>query len=92
MKKCLVLGAVILAMTASTAVAANREKGKGGLGGALYGCCFGMRGAAAYNDGLRAPAMEWIDRLLLWGIYAAIIGYDGTTSADLRSEYGDKCY
>ena len=90
MKKCLVIGAVLLAMAASTAVAAEKEKG--GLMGGLYGCCFGMRGAAAYNDGLRAPAMEWIDTLLLWRIYSVILGYQGTTSADLRKEYGDQCY
>jgi hypothetical protein len=91
MRKCLVIGAVLFAMAASTAVAAAEQK-KGGLMGGVYGCCFGMRGAAAYNDGLRAPAMEWIDRLLLWGIYAAVLGWDGTTTADLRSEYGDRCY
>jgi len=90
MKKSLVIGAVLLAMAASTAVAA--EKNKGGLMGGLYGCCFGMRGAAAYNDGLRAPAMEWIDRLLLFGIYAAVLGFDGTATPDLRAEYSDRCY
>ena len=91
MKKCLIIGAVVLAMATSTSVMAA-EKNQGGLMGGLYGCCFGMRGAAAYNDGLRAPAIEWIDRLLLMGIYAAIIGYDKTSSADLRAEFGSGCY
>ena len=90
MRKCLVIGAMMIAMAASTTFAA--EQGKGGLMGGLYGCCFGMRGAAAYNDGLRASTMEWIDVLLLGHIYSAILGFDGTTTADLRSEHGDRCY
>jgi len=91
MKKSLIIGALLLAMTAATTGVAA-ENNKGGLMGGLYGCCFGLRGAAAYNDGKRATAIEWIDALLTAHIIAAIYGWSGDTTADLRAEFGDRCF
>ena len=90
MKKCLIAGLaiVLLATTATTSMAALRPERRGGLMGGLYGCCFGLRGAAAYNDGKDVIAMEWIDTLLLGHIWSFIKGWQGTTTSDLVEQYG----
>ena len=89
MKKLMILGlAMVLAMSTATSFAATRPERRGGLVGGLYGCCFGLRGAAAYNDGKDVVAMEWVDALLIGHIWSFIQGWQGTTTADLREQYG----
>lgn len=85
MKK-LVMMAALTALLAVPSFAA--EKDRGGLVGGIYGCCFGVRGAAAYNDGKDVVTMEWVDAILTGHIWAFIKGYQGTTTADLRKAYG----
>ena len=89
MKKIMMIGVLAVALT-STSMAAEQEKG--GLMGFVHGCCFGARGAAAYNDGLQTPGMEWINRLLLANIYSAIQGMNGMTTADFRKQYGKEFF
>ena len=87
MKKSLIV-ALALAMTvASTSLIAAPER-RGGFIGGIYGCCFGLRGAAAYNDGKDVIAMEWVDALLLARIWSFIKGWQGTTTSDLLEQYG----
>lgn len=85
MKKLIAAAAVAVALMAVPAV--NAAHTTGGCMGGLYGCCFGLRGALAYNDGKDVIAMEWIDALLLGHIWSAIQGYQGTTTADMRAQY-----
>lgn len=89
MKK-MILMAVLAAMVAMPAVSA--EKARGGFVGGIYGCCFGLRGAAAYNDGKDVIAMEWVDRLLLCHIWSFVKGWQGTTTEDLRKDYGSRFF
>ena len=89
MKK-FVMMAVLAALMAVPAFAAEPQRG--GLVGGIYGCCFGVRGAAAYNDGKDVVAMEWVDSILTLHIWAFIKGYQGTTTADLRKAYGSSFF
>jgi hypothetical protein len=88
MKKSLMVLAAAVMIVATGATARDT----GGLIGGIYGCCFGIRGAAAYNDGKEATALEWVDALLTGHIIAFIQGWNGTTTADLRKQYGDLYY
>lgn len=65
---------------------------RGGLVAGLYGCCFGLRGAIAYNDGKDVIAMEWIDGILTAHIWAFLQGYKGTNTADMRKVYGESFF
>jgi len=89
MKKIMMIGMLVVAL-ASTSMAA--EKQKGGFMGFIHGCCFGARGAAAYNDGLQTPAIEWINRLLLANILSAIQGANGMTTEDFRKQFGKEFF
>lgn len=89
MKK-LILMAVMASMVSLPVFSA--EKSRGGLVGGIYGCCFGLRGAAAYNDGKDVIAMEWVDALLTAHIYAFIKGWSGTTTEDLRKDFGERFF
>ena len=79
---------------APAAVAANRDSG--GIEGFLIGCCFGVRSAAAHNDGKDLHWREWIRVIPLANIVGAVFdlvdGMNGTTTADLASEYGSNYY
>ena len=88
MKKIMMVG-MLMAALATTSLAYD---GKGGIGGFLTGCCFGPRGAAAYNDGKSTPIIYWVDRLLLYGLIGAIEGAMGKTTADYRAEHGEGCF
>ena len=81
MKKTLAILIALVCM-ASASLAA------GGFMGGLHGCCFGLRGAAAYNDGKQMTAIEWIDALLTGHIIAFVQGWSGVTTADLQATYG----
>ncbi len=87
MKKSLFAALALTLAVATTSMAAAPER-RGGFIGGIYGCCFGLRGAAAYNDGKDVIAMEWVDTLLLMHIWSFIKGWQGTTTADLLEQYG----
>lgn len=86
MRKSLLVGVLLAIVMATTSFAAPERRG--GFMGGIYGCCFGLRGAAAYNDGKDVIAMEWIDALLIGHIWSFIQGWNGTTTEDLRKQYG----
>lgn len=90
MKKLLMTGIVLVLMTSTVALAAPAQRG--GFIGGVYGCCFGLRGAAAYNDGKDVIPMEWVDALLLGHIWSFIQGWSGTTTADLKEQYGNRFF
>lgn len=64
---------------------------RGGFMGGLHGCLFGLRGAAAYNDGKNVVPMEWVNAFT-FHIWSAIQGWQGTTTADLRAHYGSNFF
>ena len=94
MKKLIVaaLATATLAMATSTVQA--REAG--GLAGGIVGCCFGVRTAAAWNEGKNLDIREWLRIVPFAGIVAAVWntvdGWNGITTADLRQIAGEQYY
>ena len=92
MKKFLVLSLLAAVLAAPSAQA--RETG--GLGGGLVGCCFGIRSAAAWNDGKRLEVREWLRIVPIVGIvgavWNAIDGWNGVTTDELRATAGAAYY
>ena len=91
MKKLIIaaLAAATIAMAVpSTAVA--EEAHKGGLLGGLVGCCFGIRGAADYNEGKDISIREWLRIVPFVNIVVAVLdtvdGYNGVTRSQLQAE------
>ena len=68
----------------------------GGLAGGIIGCCFGVRSAAAYNDGKDLHWREWIRIVPIasWVgvVFDAVDGMNGTTTSDLATQYGSNYY
>jgi hypothetical protein len=86
MKKLLIaaLAAATIAM-AVPSVQAEAVPGRGGCVGGLVGCCFGIRTAAAWNEGKNINIREWLQFLYVGYIWAGIEGYSGVTTTDLQS-------
>ena len=93
MKKILAIALVAAIFTAAP-VAQAREAG--GLAGGIVGCCFGIRSAAAWNEGQNLDIREWLRIVPIAGIVAAvwntIDGWNGVTTADLRKKAGAEYY
>ena len=68
------------------------QKGRGGFMGFLAGCLFGVRSAAAYNDGKNIHWREWITLIPFVGIWNGIDGASGVTTKDYASKYGSAFY
>ena len=85
MKKLIIaaLAAATIAMAAPF-VQAEAAPGRGGCVGGLVGCCFGIRTAAAWNEGKNINIREWLQLLYVGYIWAGIEGYQGITTADLQ--------
>lgn len=81
MKKLLVLAGAVALLAMPSAQA--REPG--GIGAGLVGCCFGIRTAAAYNEGKSINIREWLQLIWVGHIWAAFEGYNGTTLSDLHN-------
>ena len=68
----------------------------GGIEGFLIGCCFGIRTAAAHNDGKGLHWREWIRLIPLADIvgmvFDAVDGMNGMTTKDLANQYGSNYY
>ncbi|MBP1590332.1 MAG: hypothetical protein IJT88_08850 [Kiritimatiellae bacterium] len=90
MKKMIAL-LVSMLILASVSLAAPVE-GRGGFLGGIHGCCFGLRGAAAYNEGKNMTALEWIDALVACHIIAFVKGCSGITTSDLKASYGESFF
>lgn len=73
--------------------AASHARESGGLIGGCVGCCFGLRTAAAYNDGKEINLREWIRLIPLANIVGAVLdcvdGYNGIKTSDIRAKYGE---
>ena len=88
----LLVALMALLAVAPGAMAAER----GGLAGGIIGCCFGVRSAAAYNDGKDLHWREWIRIIpivyLVGMVYDGVDGMNGRTSADYAAQYGSNYY
>lgn len=89
---------LLVALMALLAVAPGAMAGsdQGGLAGAIIGCCFGVRSAAAYNEGKDLHWREWIRIIpyvnIVFAIFDGVDGMNGRTSADLATQYGSNYY
>ncbi len=94
MKKLIAMALVVLMALFSFAPAATAESG--GFEGFLIGCCFGLRSAAAHNDGKDLHWREWIRVIPIANIvgiaFDLVDGWNGVTSADLAARYGANYY
>ncbi len=94
MKKITALCLAGLVAVATMQTAAARDAG--GISGGLVGCCFGIRTAAAWNEGKNLELREWIRIIPFVGIVGAIWngvdGWNGVTTADLRKTAGEQYY
>ena len=85
---------VVLMACFSSAPAATAADG--GIEGFIIGCCFGIRSAAAHNDGKDLHWREWIRLIPLADIvgmvFDAVDGMNGMTTSRLASQYGSNYY
>ena len=75
---------------------AEAGEGRGGIGGLLVGCCFGVRTAAAFNEGKDLHFREW-GRLIpyagiIFAVWDGIDGAGGITTTQLQQQYGALYY
>lgn len=85
MKKTLAIAlAAVLTLAAAPAVKAEAAPGRGGICGGLIGCCFGIRTAAAWNEGKNINIREWLQLVWVGYVWAALDGYSGVTTSDLQ--------
>ncbi len=67
-------------------------EGRGGIGGLLVGCCFGIRTAGAFNEGKDLHFREWGQLIpyvgVVFAIWNGIDGAQGITTTELRQNYG----
>ncbi len=94
MKAIAVMLVALMALFAIAPAAMAHETG--GLVGGIIGCCFGVRSAAAYNDGKDLHWREW-GRLIplasfVFAIWDGVDGLNGRTTGNLASEYGTTYY
>ena len=75
-----------LSLAAALLAAATPAKAEGGIAGGIVGCCFGIRTAAAYNEGKSLHVRDILDWLCIGRVWSAIEGYNGTTLSDLHEE------
>lgn len=57
--------------------------------GGLIGCCFGLRTAADYNEGMEVSLREWLRCAPFVGFFVCIMdifdGYNGVTRSELSA-------
>lgn len=86
----LLLGAVPLSQAQDTAT------GRGGFGGFLVGCCFGIRTAGQWNEGKDIHWREWCRIIpyvgIVFAIWDGVEGAQGRTTNSLVGEYGANFY
>ena len=85
--------ACLLGLGAVEGRAEEADKGRGGAMGFVAGCLFGLRGAAAYNEGKEIHWREWARVMFApFAIWDGIDGAQGVTSASLAKQYGAQYY
>jgi fructose-specific phosphotransferase system IIC component len=93
MKKtiCSLLAATTLMGSIASTVHAAPAAGRGGIGGFVIGCCFGLRSVSAWNEGKDLHFREWALIIPFVGtviaIWNGIDGANGVTSKDLAAQY-----
>mgnify|MGYP003608883736 CR=1 FL=1 len=92
MKKIVCVMLVVLMAVAVLPCGAQAEQGRGGFMGFIAGCCFGVRSAAAYNDGKEIHFREWCTLIPGFCIWNGIDGMNGVTTADYTARYGANYY
>ena len=90
---CLAITGILLS-SVGTSQAINEQRG--GLMGFIAGCCFGIRTAAAYNDGQEVHWRQWC-RLIpyvgaVFAIWDGIDGANGMQTSDYAKQYGSIFY
>ena len=70
--------------------------GRGGIGGLLVGCCFGVRTAAKFNEGKDLHFREWARIIpyvgVVFAVWDGIDGAGGITTSQLQQQYGALYY
>lgn len=95
MKRFIAVG-VLAAMCIAGPSMSEAYEGRGGIGGFLVGCCFGVRTAGAFNAGKDLHFREWA-RLIpyvgaVFAIWDGIEGAQGMTTTQLQRNYGALFY
>lgn len=87
---------VLLAFFAFVPTGTAAQKDAGGIEGLLIGCCFGVRSAAAHNDGKDLHWREWIRIIplanIVGAVFDAVDGMNGMTTKDFANRYGSNYY
>ncbi|MBN1268873.1 MAG: hypothetical protein JXB04_04745 [Kiritimatiellae bacterium] len=93
---------LVVALLASSVGTYAAERTRGGFMGFIAGCCFGIRAAAAYNDGKDIHWREWIHMIgvipyvglvaIIFNIWDGIDGANGVTTAEYAQRYGAMYY
>ena len=98
MKKILVTGLAVLLLVgmAAQSQAQATHPDRGGVGGLLVGCCFGIRTAGQWNDGKDLHFRDWgrvipVVNIVL-AVWDGIQGYEGITTQQLAEEYGSNFF
>ena len=75
---------------------AAMARGNNGLAAGIIGCCFGVRSAAAHNDGKDLHWREWIRIIpianIVGMVFDAVDGMNGMTTKGLADQYGSNYY
>ncbi len=95
MKKIGVVSVLVALLIGASSVAEAKE-GRGGLGGLLVGCCFGVRTAGAFNEGQQLHFRDWARLVpyvgVIFAVWDGVEGAKGMTASDLRRSYGAVYY
>jgi hypothetical protein len=88
------VAALLLGLIARPAAAENPNRG--GPMGFIAGCCFGIRTAAAYNDGKEVHWRQWCRLIpcvgVVFAIWDGVDGVNGVTTSDYAAKYGASYY
>lgn len=87
---------MVMALFAFAPAGVAAERNTGGIESFLIGCCFGIRSAAAHNDGKDLHWREWIRIIpfanIVGMVFDAVDGMNGMTNKDLADAYGSNFY
>jgi len=88
----LMIGVALLSGPAVT----EAQQTRGGIGGFLVGCCFGVRTAGEFNSGKELHFREWARLIpyvnLVFVVWDGIDGAQGVTTYSLQQTYGAQFY
>lgn len=89
MKKLIIAAIAIVTLAVTVPSTANAGDGRGGCMGGLIGCCFGIRAAADYNEGMDISMREWLRLVPVISIFVTIMdtfdGFSGVSRGELNA-------